>query len=176
MAIVAYAIKLLIAGLFLHAGFSKLQPHNQAYYRGVIRAYGVVPPGLIAALPRIMGGIEMLTAVAILLPFYSSTGLIATTGLLTLYLLMFVKQLLQGRADIDCGCAGPGADVKISPALLLRNIILIGLCVFAINAATATFLSIWFLALPLAMMFGLIYVSCEQLMVNQQKIKLLWNT
>ena len=179
LSIFADAIALLIAGLFLHAGSSKILPQNQRFYSDVMQSYAIAPSTLIPLLPRLIGSLEVLIALLILLPMFSSIGLITAAGLLAFYLLIFARLLIQGRVDINCGCAGPGAEVKISPMLLLRNGMLIALCLFAANTVTAiTTVSAmsWFLILPLATVLGLLYLSCDQLIVNQQKIEKLRNT
>ena len=178
MTIFAYAIKLLIAGLFLHAGISKLNPQNQHYYQGVVQGYGFTDSSfklgsLLNIMPFIIGGFETLTALAIVIQQTTSFGLVAAAALLGLYGAIFAKQLLQGKADINCGCAGPGADVKISPMLLLRNGVLVALCVFALLVESSSFAASWFVVLPLAAVLSLIYLSSEQLMLNQQKIQML---
>ena len=179
LSIFAYAIALLIAGLFLHAGSNKLLSQNQSYYTDVIQSYGVAPSGVVPWLPRVIGSFESLIALLVLLPMFSRVGLFAAAGLLAVYLLVFAKLLMQGRADINCGCAGPGAEVRISATLLLRNGLLIVLSLFAANAVAVTaaeFIGTWFLILPLAAVLGLVYLSCDQMMVNQQKIEMLRNT
>ena len=94
----------------------------------------------------------------------------------SVYLLVFAKQMLQGKADMNCGCAGPGADLIISPMLLLRNAVLVALCLFAIGYGTTTTGMAWLVVLPLALVLGLIYLSCDQLIANQQKIQLIGNS
>ena len=113
--IFAYAIQWLIAGILFQAGISKLPAENHAYYASAIQAYEMTPSALTPILPRAIGIFEVLICLLILMPMTSTFGLIAAAGLLGLYLMAFSKQLLQGRADMNCGCAGPGAEVKISP-------------------------------------------------------------
>ena len=176
MSIFAYAIQLLIAALFLHAGISKLSPQNQSYYQRVVQGYELFPSSFVKLIPFILGVFEILAALAILIKQTSSIGLIAATALLSLYGLVFARQLLKGKTDINCGCAGPGADVRISPLLLVRNATLVALCVFAIIVGSSTFVASWFLVVPIATVLGLIYLSSEQLMLNQQKIEILSKT
>lgn len=171
----AYAIKLLIAGLFIHAGFSKLQPQNQSYYADVIDGYGVIPVSFSHAMPKLIGASEFVISMAVLSVSFAHFGLLAAALLLAVYLASFAKQLVQGQTDINCGCAGPGMDVKISPMLLLRNVILIGLCLTSVSVGASSLSTTWLLAIPLAATMGLIYLSCEQLIINQQKIVRLQN-
>lgn len=174
--IVAYALQWLIAGIFLQAGVSKLQTENQHYYANAIEAYGMTPKSLTQILPGLIGGFEVLICLLILLPAATKLGLIVAAGLFGVYLAAFAKQILQGKADMNCGCAGPGADVKISPLLLVRNAVLTLLCLFAVSSAAVPLGFEWFLVLPMAGIFALIYFSSDQLIANQQKIQLLENT
>lgn len=173
--IFAGAIAWLLAGIFLQAGVSKLAVANRAYYIATIDAYGVIPRGLLAAMPVAIGLFEVLIGIAILLPATSVAGLLIAAALTAFYLLLFARQILQGKADMNCGCAGPGADLKVSPMLLTRNAVLVALCIFAIKFAPVAVGNAWFLVLPLAGMLALIYLSCEQLIANQQKVQLLDN-
>ena len=175
MAVFAYAVKLMIAGLFLYAGLSKLRPANQRYYQSVIEGYGFTSSNLQKLLPTLIGAFELVTVIVIIVPTMAFYGLLGAAFLLTVYGLIFTMQMLQGRADINCGCAGPGADVKIGPALIFRNGVLVVLSLFAASSAGASFES-WYLVLPISATLGLIYLSAEQLMLNQQKIQLLRNT
>ena len=167
------AIGLLIAGILLQAGLSKLSAENQGYYARTIQSYGVVPEAIALFLAKVIGVAEIAICALILIPATAKIGLLFASSLFAIYLLAFAKQLLQGKADMNCGCGGPGADLKISPMLLLRNATLIGLCLFAVDSQTVTFGIAWIVVIPLAIMLGLVYLSCDQLIANQQKIQLL---
>ena len=174
--VLSSAIGWFIAGVFVQAGLSKLASENHPYYVKAIEAYGVTPAALVPIMPRLIGIIEVSICILILLPMTSKVGLVLAGALLLMYLLVFAKQMLQGKADMNCGCAGPGADLIISPMLLLRNAVLVALCLFAIGYGTTTTGMAWLVVLPLALVLGLIYLSCDQLIANQQKIQLIGNS
>jgi hypothetical protein len=170
------AIELLIMGILLQAGLSKLSAENQSYYAKTIQAYGVGSQAVASLLPRLIGAFELIICALILVPISAKLGVLLAGSLFGIYFLAFVKQILQGNADINCGCGGPGADLKISPMLLLRNAALIGLCWFAISSQAASLGIAWVLTLPLAAALGLLYLSSDQLIANQQKIQILGNS
>ena len=175
MEIFVYAVSLLIAGLLAHAGISKLLPQNQHYYTDVIQGYGV-PKNQSFALPRLIGLTELVIAILVLTPQFTTMGLTGAAILFAIYLIAFIKQLAQGKADANCGCAGPGANMMISPMLLLRNTVLISMCLLGMSIDFSSFSATWFIVIPLAISLGFVYHSCEQLIVNQQKIQMLHNT
>ena len=174
--IITHALQWLIAGIFMQAGLSKLMTENQTYYANAIEAYAMAPKVLTPLLPRVIGAIEVITCLLILIPATAQIGLISAASLFTLYLLAFAKQIAQGKADMNCGCAGPGAQVKISPLLLARNAVLVLISLFASQSVALPFGYAWFLVFPAAAILASIYFSSDQLIANQQKIQLLGNT
>lgn len=167
---------ILIAVIFAHAGFSKLTPDNRVYYQTVIADYGLTPQSWSSHLVLFIGSIEILIALLTILSLTQTLGLMLASGLLTVYTLVFLKQLYQGKADMDCGCAGPSAGVKIGFGLVLRNIALILVCVVAIINFPVITTDSYLLALPLAIALILIYSSIEQLVTNKQKIQAIRNS
>lgn len=180
MGLLGLSICLFLAALFTQAGVSKLATANQAYYQQVIGSYSIVPDALpnsmLAVLPRVIGATELLLAVLLLIPMVSAIGLGLAAVLLSFYTLILLMQLMEGKAGIDCGCAGPGADTKVSPMLVARNLALLALSISAVYAVSSVGIVFQALAIPLAIMIGLIYLSSDQLIANHQKIQLLNNT
>jgi len=174
--LMAYAMQILIAGIFAYAGISKLQLQNRAYYVRAIESYGLTIGAAASMFVRALGIIEVLVALMVLLPITKHFGLVGAVVLLATYFFAFAKQIIQGKADMNCGCAGPGAEVKISSVLLLRNLVLVLICLFALSQSSVPSGASWLIVIPLGLAFGLIYSSAEQLIANQQKIKLLSNT
>jgi len=174
--LVANALQWVIAAIFMQAGVSKLRVENQAYYVNVIGGYAMTPKQLTPIMPRVVGCLELLCCMLILVPVTSRLGLVLAVCLFALYLSAFIKQIIQGKADMNCGCAGPGAEVKISPMLVARNALLILICLFALKSVGMPYGYQWFLVLPTAAVFCLIYTSSDQLIANQQKIQLMENT
>jgi hypothetical protein len=69
--------------------------------------------------------VELATAGALVLD--GARGGLAAAALLALYSAAIVVNLARGRREIDCGCFGPAQRQPLSPALVLRNGVLIAL-------------------------------------------------
>ncbi|MGI9294365.1 MAG: MauE/DoxX family redox-associated membrane protein, partial [Pseudomonadales bacterium] len=124
-----------------------------------------------------LGSFELIVGIAIAIPASRSIGTLLGAILLLVYLVMMARQLLQGKKDLVCGCAGPASDAKISPALLLRNFALISLAMFCFASHLTTVHagmqigSALLLSLGLALGMVLLYLCLEQLISNQQKLQ-----
>jgi hypothetical protein len=53
-----------------------------------------------------------------------SMGIVAAAMLLVVYAVAIGVNLLRGRRDIDCGCAGPASRRPIAWSLVARNVVL----------------------------------------------------
>jgi hypothetical protein len=67
----------------------------------------------------------MIVAVALLLPGSSSAAPFAAAGLLLVYTGAILINLVRGRTDIDCGCAGPARRQPLGVGLVVRNLVLL---------------------------------------------------
>ena len=97
-----HTVRLLISGLFLLAGCSKL--FDLHAFALIINDYGIVPEELALPVAVILVAAEIITALALLLEIRG--GLCG----ITLLLLLFIAVLLYGIRlgfNIDCGCFGP---------------------------------------------------------------------
>lgn len=162
--------------MFLLAGFSKLNPANRNFYNDVIASYGIALPELAKVIVLILGSVELLAGLLVLFPASRFIGSMLCATLLTVYFFAMAMQIVRGKSDADCGCAGPGQTMKISPALLLRNLIYLGILSslwfspvssFSLNFAD---LKLWLLPIVVAMAMVLISSSVENLLENTQKI------
>jgi hypothetical protein len=173
--VITLAATLLTAWIFINTAVHKLA--NPTYISSVITKqmpwmnerfsyyFGIV-----------LGVVELAVAIAILVPAARLDAALLAFSLHSLYALMMLVQLLRGRTDLDCGCAGPARRQKISRRLVLRNVILMlisGIVVYQSIAADPGLLpgqGLWMIAIPFAIFSILIYVSSEQLMSNRQKL------
>lgn len=179
-AIMSNAIALFMFWLFLSAGMSKLKPSNRHYYVGVFGQYGVTLPELVNASVWIIGSLEVVSGILILVPEFRMAGAALCAIMLAVYWCLFANQIRQGKVDIDCGCAGPGGGVMVSPALLIRNALLmalLGLLTFSNETLTTSVrIDYWLLSAVMAAMIVLISLSAEHLIANAQKLKRLIQT
>jgi len=161
--------------MFVSAGISKLAPANREFYQSVFDSYGVKHAGIARISTWSLGSMELLAGVLTVLPESRALGAAACVVLLSVYMLAMANQIRQGKLDADCGCTGPGGGVAISPVLLIRNGVLIGLLIL-VFLVDASFLGRpevehWLLPSLLAVMFILISVCAEQLLASAQKLK-----
>jgi len=94
--------KTVLAVAFLWAGAVKLA--RPEVFAVTIKAFGILPDGLVDPLSVILPLAEIVAAV--MLFFEVRGGLALTTGLLALFIGILAYALRMGL-DIDCGCYGP---------------------------------------------------------------------
>lgn len=163
-----------LCGLFLSAGWHKISA--PAYYRDLIAAY----TGLPAAVAGPAGGgvavIEISLGLSLLLPVSRMAAAWAMLGLLLLYTGLIAVSLARGL-NMDCGCAGPHRKLKLSPWLLFRNAVLIGLAWLLTLPPSnrATGVDDLLIVLFSSSAFLLVYIAFEQLLSNQDRLVLLRN-
>ena len=168
--IVAVALTGFVAWVFAVAGLHKLRQPAQfselaaqylpAFLRPLWRDTLVYPVGIL----------EIAIAAALLPPQTRAFVAIAAAFMLAAYALMMAWQLVLGRRDLRCGCAGPASDVLVSPTLVVRNLLiavlalLLALPLGPMALSGAGILLALFMAL---FMIGL-YLGAEQLISNGQ--------
>ncbi len=166
-------ISLLLVGatalLFAGAAYHKLcQP---AHFVAVITDYQLAPSALSNVLAATLIGAELSVVVLVLAGLWQIAMAVAAT-LLVLYCIAVGVNLLRGRRDIDCGCAGPAASQTISGWLMVRNLALLLLVCLAIapRAQRAFEIADWAtLLLGLVTMAGL-YAAVNTLIANQLRL------
>jgi hypothetical protein len=123
--IVSWTATLLIACLFASAAWHKFS--GLAEFRGALSAYRLLPEWAVGSSAVLLVVLEASIALALL--FRLEGASLAAFLLLGTYSAAMLLNLLRGRRWIDCGCGGPGQP--ISYALLMRNAVLMGLCLLA---------------------------------------------
>lgn len=168
--VVAIGLAGFLAWLFAVSAFHKLRnaasfselaaQYLPESFRGWWRDWLVYPIGVA----------ELAIALALLLPQGRVVGAAAAAALLVGYGLLMAAQLVQGRRDLRCGCAGPASEVRVSPALVARNLLTAALAVPLLLPVTPMGISPGAIALALGMTGFLLalYLSAEQLIGNSQ--------
>jgi hypothetical protein len=169
-AIFAQASAMLIAAIFVMAGFSKLRPENQTFYHQAIDNYALTPQSWSTLLIGGLGVFEIGTASLILFPVSQFIGLLLAATLLLIYAVAFIKVIREGKANIDCGCSGPSGKLTIGYALVVRNLTLIALAVIGLWLGEPLLPNTWLILLLTLAVLGLVYASAEQLISNAQVI------
>lgn len=112
-----------LAVLFAAAAAHKLL--DMPAFRASLAAYGLVPSAFLPILSVLLVAGEVIVAMALLPPDSSSAAPYAAAALLLIYTSAILLNLLRGRADIDCGCAGPTRRQSLSVGLVARNLVLL---------------------------------------------------
>ena len=167
------SVAIFLAWLFASAGLHKLT--NSHYYNDIINNY--VPAlsfstMLLNSLRMLLGAGELLLACMILIPVSRSAGLLLAIILLLTYAVAMFGQILSGRKEIACGCAGPAAQTTIGPSLIIRNIllsILTAVVLFLPKQLVLLTMPAMAMACLMAVFLILFYLSSEQMISNAQQ-------
>ena len=120
-ALLVAAGRLLLAGLFLWACSLKIA--DPAAFALAVSRYHLLPAALVNPVAIILPWIELLSALALLLPSrpFRAGGALLVAGMLAVFSLAIAWSLLHGQTP-SCGCFSLRADAAPSNALnLLRN-------------------------------------------------------
>jgi len=119
--------------LFGVAAIHKLKA--PAKFRAAMDNYQLLPQGLSGLMSMLLITMELGAAAAVLVPVTRATGLGVMAILLIVYTAGIGINLYRGRREIDCGCSGPASRHELSGWLVLRNLVLLGLVLFALGPA-----------------------------------------
>lgn len=158
----AIAIAVLLASAATH------KVRAPARFARQLADYQLLPQALVRPSARLVPVVELGIAFALLVPVSRSWAALAAAGLLALYAAAIGINLWRGRADIDCGCAGPDQAQPLRPVLLARNSALVALALLASVAPVARDLTLFdgFVTLAAAAVALLIYAAADDLLAN----------
>jgi uncharacterized membrane protein YphA (DoxX/SURF4 family) len=154
LVLAALAGRVLLSATFIHAGVQKIRHH--ALLVGVIGNYRVLPEALAPLASWLLPPLELFLGLALLVPT-SWSGLVAA-GLLLLFTAAIITNLVRGRAYIDCGCFQSGLRQELGWELVLRNVALLGIAVYAACFPVRP----TFVVGVLAVLFGLVSYTLYQ--------------
>jgi hypothetical protein len=168
--IACLAAVLFFAWLFAVSAWHKLR-HPQ-FYLQLLESWFGGAPGAVAV--RALALLESGLVLALLVPGSRDLALLVVAGLLLAYAIGMAWQLLLDRKDLKCGCAGPASDTRISWALVGRNLLCAQLAVLAASPVGTVSLGLvnGLVALLVAGFLCLLYLCCEQLLSNSQRMSL----
>jgi uncharacterized membrane protein YphA (DoxX/SURF4 family) len=129
--IAQWALRFVIGGVLLYAGFSKaIGP--QAEFAAAIEAYKLVPNTLLNPLAMIVPWIELAIGTYLVAGFAVRASAAAAAGLFSVFLFALISTLVRGIDLGSCGCFGavllsPKQTIGIDIILLLSSITVVRL-------------------------------------------------
>lgn len=169
--IVAVSCSLVLAVILFTGASHKLRaPHRFARQ---IDDYALLSGTAVALAARALPIVEIVIAVALLVPGLRAWAAAAAALLLALYTGAISINLWRGRRDIDCGCSGPGLERPLSSALLVRNGVLIVMAVLAalpVGAIALHGFGLFLIGASVAAVL-ILYTATEGLLSNQPRLK-----
>jgi methylamine utilization protein MauE len=157
--------------LFAWAAGHKLRDGEA--FRAALGNYSLVPQCWLRSVSMLLVGLELSVAVGLCIPGVAATAACAAAGLLALYTGAIGINLIRGRRDIDCGCAGPMRRQPISAALVLRNAALAGAalaCALPASSRAFTWIDGITVAASVATI-ALLYAAIDGLLVTVPRIR-----
>jgi uncharacterized membrane protein YphA (DoxX/SURF4 family) len=164
---------LFLSYLFVTAGYKKLS--DVGNLRKTITDYRVLPGSWSRPVASVLPVFEVLVGIGLLIPPLHEVAAIALCVALLSYTSAIAVNIARGRRDLDCGCAGPGAEQLVSGSLLVRNAVLfipaLALVFSPVSQRDSLDTSGIILALAAASLCALIYQVINQLLSNQDKLR-----
>lgn len=121
--------------LFASAAMAKLRHFEE--FVGLVARYRLVPFSAARAAAILVVALETLTAASLLSGLLAHYGAMLAIALLTAFAVAMLVAWLRGERELDCGCFQSALRQHVSPALLIRNVLLIVLLLPALAIAPA---------------------------------------
>jgi putative oxidoreductase len=118
--------RVLVGGVFLLAGFSKLLL-PQAEVAAMMQQYTVIPPGLIWWIAAILPWLELASGTALVIGFYTTLAALVIGGQLVVFIGLMLVVLALGVPVEDCGCFGNLGLRETPLQVLIRDLVLVAL-------------------------------------------------
>jgi peroxiredoxin/uncharacterized membrane protein YphA (DoxX/SURF4 family) len=139
MADVVGALRLVLAGVFLVAGWAKLSDRRAT--REAIRAFGV-PEEIARPGTFLLPLGELAVAVGLMISGAAVAAAVGALVLLALFIVGISANLARGRRP-ECNCFGQVHSEPIGPTTLVRNVVLAAGAVLVVAQGSGNFVSSW---------------------------------
>jgi hypothetical protein len=164
-----WSARLAIAAIFLEAAQHALSDRQE--FAGVVAAYRIAPVSWAEAVGAVLPGMQIVAAVALMVPRLAAPGAWLALALLLLFTAAITLNLRRGRTHIDCGCGGDSQ--RISTALVMRNLVLTAGVAGTLAAPVHVHFGAAFTvgAAGFAVFLTGLYFAANQLMANAQAFR-----
>jgi hypothetical protein len=127
----SFGLSLTVSLIFIFSGLSKLQGRN---FLSQLADYRLLPPNAVVVVAWVLPWVELALGTALLFGLAPAMTLAACGGLLAVFTVAVIVNLVRGR-QIACGCRGGGA--VISWRLVAVNLsLIIAIATFAVGPIT----------------------------------------
>jgi len=104
------ALRVVLGGIFIYAGYVKLVQPWQLFAAGIAE-YEIVPLWAASFLARTLPAFEVLLGLMVVIGRWSRTSTVIVSGLLVVFFSLMLRAFVQGK-DISCGCFGPNEAIS----------------------------------------------------------------
>jgi uncharacterized membrane protein YphA (DoxX/SURF4 family) len=118
--ILRWACRIILAGIFLYSGYSKMQSTLQ--FAAVLSQYQLVPADLVLPLATYLPWAEIALGLFLLTGWKTRLAAWIAASLLLVFIFAMTVTYLRG-IEADCGCFGIGE--KISPGTIARDALML---------------------------------------------------
>lgn len=115
-----FVFRVVLSTVLLRAAVHKLR--DLSGFRSTLANYRLLPKIWVTPVSVLLVLAEAGVAVGL---WWAGTFAILAAGLFLIYGGAILVNLLRGRRDVDCGCAGPAARQKLGAGLVVRNAVLV---------------------------------------------------
>ncbi len=116
--------RVLLGGVFVYSGFLKSAAPAQEF-AAAIEMYKVMPVSLTIWAAYFMSWTELYLGGFVIFGIFTRLGVIAISGLLVIFELLFFSVLIRGIPIADCGCFGAGGNNSIFYAIIQNAALLL---------------------------------------------------
>ena len=121
---IAVVARLLVGGVFVLAGFSKLLlPH--AEIMALMQQYTVIPAAIVPLLATVLPWLELVSGTALLIGLFTTAAALVVGAQLVAFSALMGVVLLAGIPLEDCGCFGHVGLHETPLQVLLRDLVML---------------------------------------------------
>lgn len=125
---VAVLVRVLVGGVFVFAGFSKLLlPHAEVIAH--VQQYQVLPSWLVSITATFLPWLEVCSGTALLIGFFTTPAALLIAVQLANFCVLMVIVLAAGIPIEDCGCFGNLGLPETPLQVLVRDVIMLAMLV-----------------------------------------------
>ncbi len=163
LAALAAQLAMFAALLLAASGLHKSIARSRA--RAAVAGFAGVPRRLAPSAAVLIAAIELLAGALLWLPSHRVQGAVLAAAVWTVYLVLMLRAMADGRRDVDCGCSFGRAHGPLGAPQVLRNAVLVAIAIFvaAVSAADAP-ISMTVQQLPAALALLALYGAFDQVM------------